>query len=80
MNERRKGRDLEGGISVSLPDSIAGVTVPVRVTNGDGSARTLDVKVPMGMPDQGKLRLRGQGGPGSPAGDLLLTVQVKVYL
>ncbi len=77
MNERRKGRDLEGAISVSLPDSIAGVTVPVRVTNADGTARTLDVKVPMGMPDQGKLRLRGQGGPGSPAGDLLLTVQVK---
>ena len=78
-NERRKGRDLEGSISVSLPDSIAGVTVPVRVTSTDGSARTLDVKVPMGMSDQAKLRLRGQGGAGAPAGDLLLTVQVKAH-
>lgn len=78
-NGRRKGRDLEGSILVSLPDSIVGVTVPVRVTGSDGSARTLDVKVPMGMPDQGKLRLRGQGGAGSPAGDLILTVQIKAH-
>ncbi|MGB1700030.1 MAG: DnaJ domain-containing protein, partial [Nannocystaceae bacterium] len=41
VNERRKGRDLEGTISVSLPDSVAGITVPVRVTSANGSPRTL---------------------------------------
>ncbi|NVB41676.1 J domain-containing protein [Pseudenhygromyxa sp. WMMC2535] len=72
----RRGQDVHGEISVTLMDSLLGVTVPLRVeTNGD-SARTLDVKVPEGITDGGKLRLRGQGGQGDPAGDIILTVRV----
>ena len=75
---RRRGRgaNIEGEISVSLMDSLHGVTVPLRIEGADGEARTLDVKVPPGMPDNGKLRLRGQGGDGQPKGDILLTVRV----
>jgi DnaJ-class molecular chaperone len=54
--------------------------VPLRIDSpDDGKSRTLDVKVPKGMPDGGKLRLRGQGGPGQPAGDILLTVNVRSH-
>lgn len=75
---RRQGRgaNIEGDIKVSLMDALHGVTVPLRVEGTDGEARTLDVKVPPGMPDGGKLRLRGQGGDGSPNGDIVLTVRV----
>src|SRR5690606_17115657 len=38
-----------------------------------------DVKVPQGVPDGGKLRLRGQGGPGQPPGDVILTVHVRPH-
>jgi hypothetical protein len=38
-------------------------TVGISITR----RRTLDVKVPQGVPDGGKLRLRGQGGAGQPA-------------
>lgn len=77
--DSRKGRDLEGTITVSLPDSIVGVTVPVRVGDPTGGSKTLDVKVPAGMPHNGKLRLQGQGNPGRPPGDLMLTVQVRPH-
>ncbi len=75
---RRTGRgaNIEGEIKVSLMDALHGVTVPLRVEGSDGEARTLDVKVPMGIADGGKLRLRGQGGDGKPKGDILLTVRV----
>jgi curved DNA-binding protein len=70
------GQDIRGEIEVSFLDALMGVTVPLRVEARDGKARTLDVKVPQGMSDGGTLRLRGQGGPGNPPGDILLTVRV----
>lgn len=72
----RKGSDLQGEIRVSLLDSLLGVTVPLRVESREGSARTIDVKVPEGVTDGAKLRLRGQGGPGDPPGDIILTIRV----
>jgi DnaJ-class molecular chaperone len=72
----RKGADLQGEIRVSLLDSLLGVTVPLRVESRDGSLRTIDVKVPEGVTEGAKLRLRGQGGPGDPPGDIILTIHV----
>ncbi|MEM9455879.1 MAG: J domain-containing protein [Myxococcota bacterium] len=74
----RRGSDVQGDISVSLMDALHGVTVPLRIDQGS-QGRTLDVKVPQGMPDGGKLRLRGQGGKGQPQGDVILTVRVKAH-
>jgi curved DNA-binding protein len=76
---RGKGSDIAGEITVSLLDALNGVTVPVRIEGENGDGRTLDVKVPQGIADGGKLRLRGQGGGGNPAGDLLLTVKVRTH-
>lgn len=70
------GQDIRGEIEVSFVDALMGVTVPLRVEGREGRSRVLDVKVPEGMPDGGTLRLRGQGGPGNPPGDILLTVRV----
>ncbi len=71
----RPGADLDGEIRVGFLDALQGVTVPLRVESSTG-ARTLDVKVPAGISDGDKLRLRGQGGAGSPPGDIILTVRV----
>ncbi len=73
----RAGIDISGEIHVSLMDSLQGTTVPVRVEVSDGDLRTINVRVPQGMLDGGKLRVRGQGGAGDPPGDLLLTVLVE---
>ncbi len=73
----RRGSDIHGEIQVSLLDSLLGVTVPLRIESGAGQAKTLDVRVPEGITDGGKLRLRGQGGPGDPPGDIILTVGVR---
>ena len=74
--QSRRGSDIHGEIQVSLLDSLLGVTVPLRVEDRSGNSRTLDVRVPEGVTDGGKLRLREQGGPGSPPGDIILTIQV----
>lgn len=74
--QARRGADIQGEIQVTLMDSLLGVTVPLRVEERGGSLRTLDVRVPEGITDGAKLRLREQGGPGMPAGDIILTVRV----
>ena len=75
--QNRRGRDVHGEVQVTLMDSLLGVTVPLRVDARGGESRTLDVHVPEGITDGGKLRLRQQGGPGSPPGDIILTVRVQ---
>lgn len=75
----RRGVDITGDISISMIDALQGVTVPLRIEGQNGESRTLDVKVPQGIADGGKLRLRGQGGPGNPPGDVILTVRIQPH-
>lgn len=75
----RKGADIQGDVNVSFMDALRGTTVPLRIESPDGQHRTLDVKVPAGMTEGGKLRVRGQGGPGHPPGDVILTVHVQSH-
>lgn len=72
----RRGSDISGEISVGFNDALRGTAVPLRIDSADGGMSTIDVKVPPGMKNGGKLRLRGKGGAGSPPGDIILTVKV----
>jgi molecular chaperone DnaJ len=71
----RRGQDVEARATLSFRDAVEGSTV--TLSTGDGSRIT--ARIPVGVKDGQKIRLRGKGGPGdqgAPAGDLMLTVQV----
>jgi DnaJ-class molecular chaperone len=71
-----RGADLEGEITVELPDAIRGIELPLTV-NGN----SLRVRVPPGVHDGARLRIAGKGqpAPGGRAGDLMLTVHVRPH-
>jgi molecular chaperone DnaJ len=69
----RKGRDLTLTVPITFAEAALGATVTVPTL---GPPVTL--KVPAGTKSGRTFRVRGKGVAGSPAGDLLVTVEVSV--
>jgi len=75
---QQPGEDLSASIQIPFRLAIDGGKSDVRVER-NGSTETISVTIPQGVPDGARMRLRGQGMPGSgggPAGDLLLEVGI----
>ena len=74
----RQGRDIEHELELGLEDALAGTMRRLAMTHG-GQARTVDVRIPSGVSEGSRVRIPGEGEPGSggaPSGDLYLRVRL----
>ena len=73
----QRGQDLTTSSSVDFIDSIHGTNVKLTV-----SGKPVTLKVPAGIQDGQKLKLKGKGQPspnGGQAGDLVVTIKVRPH-
>jgi molecular chaperone DnaJ len=71
----RAGADVQARTTLSFRDAVEGATVTLQTAEG----RRITTKVPAGVKDGQKIRLRGKGAdgdPGAPKGDLILSISV----
>jgi curved DNA-binding protein len=77
---RGRGGDSEAAIQLTLEEAIRGGTREITLSDAEtGQRQTLSVRIPEGIRPGQKIRLAGkgqQGFDGSPAGDLLLKIEV----
>lgn len=68
----RKGQDLQTETTISFRDSIYGREINLRVNN-----QTITTRVPAGIKDGGKIKLKGRGAPSQAGpGDLFIIIHV----
>ncbi|MGA2497420.1 MAG: J domain-containing protein, partial [Tepidisphaeraceae bacterium] len=71
--------DVEHTVTITFEQAARGTTLPLQI-NRDGRIETIDVKVPAGVKDGSRIRLRGKGGyAGGQHGDLYITTKVEPH-
>jgi DnaJ-class molecular chaperone len=77
---RAKGADVESEVHVPFKTMITGGEIPLRLMRSDGQSEELVVKIPAGIEEGKKIRLRGKGEPGGGgAGDLYVIVHAEAH-
>jgi DnaJ-class molecular chaperone len=86
LRRERRGSDLEAELELDFVDAALGSEQRVSIARpmADGSLRqeTVTVRIPPGVADGGRIRLRGKGAEGrggAPPGDLFARIRVRPH-
>ena len=74
----QKGQDFQHDLTITLREAYSGTQRALSFQKG-GKVRTVNVKIPKGIKEGGKVRVKGEGGQGtrgSESGDLYLKVSI----
>lgn len=80
--EAEPGRDVEHQVSLTFDQAIRGTTLELQLDTGGGRPQRISVRVPPGVRDGQRIRVRGKGYPGTrrrPAGDLYVVCSVQSH-
>jgi curved DNA-binding protein len=78
----RAGRTVEAELTIPFLTAVRGGETTIELERSPGNRESLVVKIPPGVDNGAKLRLKGRGEPGpkgAPAGDLTITVHVESH-
>ncbi len=72
------GADLEATVQLPLQEFLTGTTRRLELTDAMGTPHVIDIRIPKGIKEGQRLRVKGKGAPGrggGPSGNLYLHIQ-----
>jgi len=76
----RKGQDLQTEATITFRESVFGTTLDLRLSTDRGQAQNISARVPTGVNDGAKIRVKGKGAQGEAGpGDLFIQLHVKPH-
>ena len=76
----RKGSDLQTEATISFKESVFGTTLDLKLNIDGTGSQTISARVPAGVNDGAKIRVKGKGAPGEAGpGDLFIELNVKPH-
>ena len=76
----RKGQDLQTESKISFRESVFGTTLELRLSTDGMPAQNITARVPAGVNDGAKIRVKGKGANGEAGpGDLFILLHVKPH-
>jgi curved DNA-binding protein len=83
FGERKaRGKDRQVTLELTFEEAFSGVTKRVSIKSSDGKTQKIDVNVPAGAVDGGKLRYKGKGQDGTGGGsngDLVIVTAIAAH-
>lgn len=77
---RSRGADIEHIVEITLEEVLSGATRELLLTDAEGESERLMVRVPRGVEDGQKIRVRGRGQPGRGGrGDILIVCRLRPH-
>ena len=74
--EPRRGADVEYPVTLTFAQAARGTSLPLQMNRG-GKTETIEVKIPAGVKDGSRVRLKGRGEQtGGEPGDLFIVTRV----
>jgi DnaJ-class molecular chaperone len=75
-----RGQDVEHGVKLTFEQAARGTTLPLQIDR-DGQVETIEIKVPAGVKDGSRIRVKGRGQqlPNGQHGDLFIVTAVQPH-
>lgn len=76
----RKGQDVQTESAITFRESFLGTNLDLRLSIDRGAAQNITARVPAGVTDGAKIRVKGKGAAGEAGpGDLFILLHVKAH-
>jgi molecular chaperone DnaJ len=76
----RKGSDLQTEATITFKEAVFGTTLDLKLNTDGNGPQNISARVPAGVNDGAKIRVKGKGAPGEAGpGDLFIELEVKPH-